>query len=252
MADGTNGSSTGGTLAPDTAVPTALTASDTSSFGFPGRAVQQGSRGTKMYYGPGLVGTNRQILNDPVTGQPITYNPKVDAPAVYSQMSPANRALVLQVLDRKGLHPSSPGKFDGDVSAFQNLLEYAAAGGVTMERALNELQQNVPDYKKSGGGGGGSRITARVTSPDDLKAVAKQVAQNTLGRSFTDAEANQFVTAYQAQEKAYQSTASGVAVQTPSADVAAESFAQQVAPTEANGYKYLGYMNMLFNAIGSK
>jgi hypothetical protein len=247
--DGTTGTSTGGSLAPDTAVPTSITASAVSSFGFPGRAVQQGSRGTKMYYGPGLVGTNRQILTDPNTGQPLTYNPKVDAPAVYSQMSPANRAVVLQVLYQKGLHPSTPGKFDSDVSAFQNLLEYAAAGGITMERALNELQQNVPDYNKSGRGGGG--ITARVTSPEDLKAVAKQVAQNTLGRSFTEVEANQFVTAYQAQEKAYQNTAGGVAVQTPGADVAAESFAQQVAPTEAQGYKYLGYMNKLFDAIGS-
>lgn len=247
--DGTTGTSTGGSLAPDTAVPTSITASAVSSFGFPGRAVQQGSRGTKMYYGPGLVGTNRQILTDPTTGQPLTYNPKVDAPAVYSQMSPANRAVVLQVLYQKGLHPSTPGKFDSDVSAFQNLLEYAAAGGITMERALNELQQNVPDYNKSGRGGGG--ITARVTSPEDLKAVAKQVAQNTLGRSFTDDEANQFVAAYQAQEKAYQNTAGGVAVQTPGADVAAQSFAQQVAPTEAQGYKYLGYMNKLFDAIGS-
>lgn len=247
--DGTTGTSTGGSLAPDTAVPTSITASSVSSFGFPGRAVQQGSRGTKMYYGPGLVGTNRQILTDPTTGQPLTYNPKVDAPAVYSQMSPANRAVVLQVLYQKGLHPSTPGKFDSDVSAFQNLLEYAAAGGITMERALNELQQNVPDYNKSGRGGGG--ITARVTSPEDLKAVAKQVAQNTLGRSFTDDEANQFVTAYQAQEKAYQNTAGGVAVQTPGADIAAQSFAQQVAPTEAQGYKYLGYMNKLFDAIGS-
>jgi hypothetical protein len=247
--DGTTGTSTGGSLAPDTAVPTSITASAVSSFGFPGRAVQQGSRGTKMYYGPGLVGTNRQILTDPNTGQPLTYNPKVDAPAVYSQMSPANRAVVLQVLYQKGLHPSTPGKFDSDVSAFQNLLEYASAGGITMERALNELQQNVADYNKSGRGGGG--VTARVTSPEDLKAVAKQVAQNTLGRSFTEVEANQFVTAYQAQEKAYQNTAGGVAVQTPGADVAAESFAQQVAPTEAQGYKYLGYMNKLFDAIGS-
>jgi hypothetical protein len=247
--DGTTGTSTGGSLAPDTAVPTSITASAVSSFGFPGRAVQQGSRGTKMYYGPGLVGTNRQILTDPNTGQPLTYNPKVDAPAVYSQMSPANRAVVLQVLYQKGLHPSTPGKFDSDVSAFQNLLEYASAGGITMERALNELQQNVPDYNKSGRGGGG--VTARVTSPEDLKAVAKQVAQNTLGRSFTDVEANQFVAAYQSQEKAYQNTAGGVAVQTPGADVAAQSFAQQVAPTEAQGYKYLGYMNKLFDAIGS-
>lgn len=249
--NGTTGSSTGGSLAPDTAVPTALTTSATSSFGFPGRAVQQGSHGSKMYYGPGLVGTNRQILIDPNTGQPSTYNPKVDAPAVYAQMSPANRAVVLQILYQKGLHPSTPGKFDADVSAFQNLLEYASAGGVTMERALNELQQNVPDYNKSSRGGGGG-VTARVTSPEDLKAVAKQVAQNTLGRSFTDAEANQFVAAYQSQEKAYQNTVGGVAVQAPAADVAAESFAKQVAPTEANGYKYLGYMNKLFSAIGSK
>lgn len=81
---------------------------------------------------------------------------------------------------------------------------------------------------------------------------------DTLGRAFTDAEANRFVKAYQAQEIDYQrkeqkSLLSGggdIAVGIPSVDVAAEKFAQESAPTEAQGYQFLGYVNQFFKSIG--
>jgi hypothetical protein len=34
------------------------------------------------------------------------------------------------------------------------------------------------------------------------------------------------------------------------ADIAAQQFSQELAPTEANAYKYLGYVDKFFNSIG--
>jgi len=42
--------------------------------------------------------------------------------------------------------------------------------------------------------------------------------------------------------------AGGVVEEAPSADVFAQQFAQQAAPTEADAYKFLGVMNRIFNA----
>ena len=80
---------------------------------------------------------------------------------------------------------------------------------------------------------------------------AKKVSMDTLGRAFTDAEADKFVKSYQAQEIGFQqNTGNGVSVDIPSVDVAAQEFSQELAPTEANAYKYLGYVDKFFNSIG--
>jgi hypothetical protein len=34
--------------------------------------------------------------------------------------------------------------------------------------------------------------------------------------------------------------------------VFAQQFAQQIAPTEANGYKFLGFMDSIFRSIGGR
>ena len=82
----------------------------------------------------------------------------------------------------------------------------------------------------------------------------KRVAQETIGRGFSDEEAAQAVQAYQQREIQAQQAmyAGGTVTEQPSADVFAQQFAQQVAPTEANGYKFLGYMNQLFQAAGGR
>jgi hypothetical protein len=43
----------------------------------------------------------------------------------------------------------------------------------------------------------------------------------------------------------------GVVEDIPSVDVAAEQFAEQIAPTEANAYKFLGAIDMLRGSIGA-
>jgi hypothetical protein len=121
--------------------------------------------------------------------------------------------------------------------------------GITAERALEEIKRGEP--VKTGGTG---VRRYRVSSPEDLKVVAKRMAQETIGRSFTEDEANQFVAAYQQRELQAQQQyfAGGVSTEAPSADVFAQQFAQQIAPTEANGYKFLGFMDSIFRSIGGR
>ena len=181
---------------------------------------------------------------------------------VYGSLTPSSRQFVFDVLKDKGFYGGGKvGVFDNDINAIQGWLDYSNTIGYTSDRALRTMIKDVPSTTKaSGGGGGGQRYKPRinVSSPDDLKIVAKKVSMDTLGRAFTDAEANKFVKAYQAQEIDYQrkeqkSLLSGggdIAVGIPSVDVAAEKFAQKSAPTEAQGYQFLGYVNQFFNSIG--
>lgn len=234
------------------AVGTAISAmgstQPTQQYPMPPRVVVRGSRGTGVYTGQNLVDENNRLTN--LTAYDVSED---YAKFLYGQMSPAARQKAFTILKQKGFYGGRDvGFYANDVNAIQLWLDYANTLGVTSQRALLEMQKNLPDY--GGGGGGGYRPRFRVSAADDLKVVAKQVAQQTLGRAFTEDEANRFVQAYQQREVEFQQQmmAGGVVQEAPSPDVAAQQFAQQVAPTEANGYKFLGYMNKVFNAIGGQ
>lgn len=177
------------------------------------------------------------------------YDIELESRGIYASMTPARRAEVMDVLKRKGFYGSTdPGIYNNDINAFQRWLDYANTMYFTADRAITEMQRTMPDGM--GGGGGGYAPRYRVSSSEDLKVVFKQVAQNTIGRGFTDEEAARAVQAYQNLELQAQQAmmGGGVVEQAPSADVFAQQFAQQIAPTEANGYKFLGVMNRIFNA----
>ena len=175
---------------------------------------------------------------------------------VYGTLTPSSRQLAFSVLKDKGFYGGGKiGDFSSDINAIQGWLDYSNTVGYTSDRALKHMLSSLPSSKSSTGN---YRPRINVSSPDDLKAVAKKVSIDTLGRAFTDAEADKFVKAYQAQEIDYQKMGQqsrlkgggDIAVGVPSADVAAQKFAQESAPTEAQGYQYLGYVNKFFNAIG--
>jgi len=192
------------------------------------------------YSGPGLVNSFGQVERD-------TPYPDDFAPAVYNGLSPANQDLLMNQLERAGLiEKSQLNDPVAEVTALGRLLSLANANGITYK---NYLGQRLAGKTLVSSGSG---RTYRKSNPDDLKAVARQVAQQTLGRAFTDDEADRFVRAFQAEEIAEQRRASGggTMVQAASADVAAEQFAEQEAPDEASAYKTLGYINKFFNAIG--
>lgn len=192
------------------------------------------------YDGPGLVNSAGQIEEDG------PY--KADfAPFLYNSLSPADQDALMQRLERAGLiEKSQLNDPVAEVTAVGRLITLANANGITYR---NYLGQRLAGKQSVSSGSG---RTYRTSNPDDLKAVARQVAQQTLGRGFTDEEADRFVRAFQADEIAEQRRASGggTMVQAASADVAAEQFAEEQAPDEASAYKTLGYINKFFNAIG--
>jgi hypothetical protein len=200
------------------------------------------------------------LLDSAGNERPVYDTSDEYAKYVYGTLSPSSRQLAFDVLKDKGFYGGGKvGVFDNDINAIQGWLDYSNTIGYTSDRALRTMIKDIPSVTKAGGGGGQKyKPRINVSSPDDLKIVARKVSMDTLGRAFTDAEANKFVKAYQAQEIDYQrkeqkSLLSGggdIAVGIPSADVAAEKFAQESAPTEAQGYQFLGYVNQFFKSIG--
>ena len=202
-----------------------------------------GGGGQGWYRGTNLVGLTNSVEREPydITDEYVRTQ--------YGDIKPEDRAGLFLDLDKYGFLTGDPNNYNNQLNGIANLLDYANTMGFTAARALEERKKGAPI---KAGGGGIRRY--RVSSPDDLKVVAKRVAQETIGRAFTDDEANRFVQAYQQRELTSQQQyfAGGVSAEAPSADVFAQQFAQQVAPTEANGYKFLGYMNQLFQAAGGR
>lgn len=202
-----------------------------------------GGGGQGWYRGTNLVGITGSIERAPydITDEYVRTQ--------YADIRAEDRAGVFLDLDKYGFLTGDPNNYTNQLNGLANLLDYANTMGITAQRALEEIKKGAPVKA-----GGGVARRYRISSPDDLKVVAKRVAQETIGRAFTDEEANQFVSAYQQRELQSQQQyfAGGVSTEAPSADVFAQQFAQQIAPTEANGYKFLGYMNRIFQAAGGR
>lgn len=191
--------------------------------------------------------TNLVGVGDVLTSQG-QYNIELDARGIYASLSPAERAARIDILKRKGFYGSAdPGIYSNDIAAFQRWLDYSNTMYMTADRALTEMQRTMMDVSD---GGGGYAPRYRVSSAADLGVVFKEVAKNTIGRAFTEDEANRAVQAYQQLQIQTQQAMmrGGVVEEAPSADVFAQQFAQQAAPTEADAYKFLGVMNRIFNA----
>lgn len=176
------------------------------------------------------------------------YDIQLEARGIYASMTPAERAEAIDTLKRKGFYGSSDaGIYNNDISAFQRWLDYSNTMYMTANRSLIEMRRTMDDVD---GGGGGYAPRFRVSSADDLRVVFKEVAKSTIGRAFNDDEAARAVQAYQQLQVQQQQAmmGGGIIEEAPSADVFAQQYAQQIAPTEANAYKFLGVMNRIFDA----
>jgi hypothetical protein len=198
---------------------------------------------------PALKYDGPNLLDSAGNEQPIYDTSEEYAKFVYGNLTPSARQLAFTVLKDKGFYGGGEiGDFSSDINAIQGWLDYSNTVGYTTDRSLKQMLFSLPSSKSSGGN---YRPRINVSSPEDLKVVAKKVSMDTLGRAFTEAEADKFVKSYQAQEiGSQQSSGGGVSVDIPSVDVAAQEFSQELAPTEANAYKYLGYVDKFFNSIG--
>lgn len=199
---------------------------------------------------PGLVNSFGRFVT-PQSGE-LYYNLDADPRMMYGSLSPSNRNLLIKKLVSSGfLDPDYVGDYRSEIIALTEAMDFSNSIGLEVGNALQ--QRAAAGGFQRGGRGGGPTQTYRLSSPQDLTRYVKTVAQDTIGRELTDAEASGFIQQYQQQELAYQksSYAGGSAVQPPSAETAAINYVQSVVPKEESAYRYLGYMNMLFDSIGS-
>lgn len=205
------------------------------------RVIKNGQ--TISYRGPGHVDENNVLVDE------RAYEVETEARAYYGSLDPTTRNVLMGDLVRGGfLDKSSIGDYSAELNALMQAFDFANVTYSTVRKAINDRIANMPVGRSSGGA---TRVY-RTTSTEDLTKVAKRVAQDTLGRELTDSEATNFARAYQQQEIQFQKSyyGGGTVMEAPSPEVAAQTFAEQAAPTEAAGYKYLGYINKLFNAVG--
>lgn len=213
-------------------------ASSGADYSPPTRLVVQNGNWS-AYDGDGLVTQDGRVLTTD-NGEPYYYDLERDSEIVFSSLSPTARAYQMEKLFAAGfISESGIGDFTQEINAIRDWLYFSNLQGLEKDNALNARLAGGPLQSRRPSG-----IGRRVTNPEDIKVVANQIAQQTLGRELTDEEANQFIQVRRGQEMA------GGSVQAASLDVAAQGFAQQIAPTEANAYKYLGYMNKLFGSLG--
>lgn len=192
---------------------------------------------------PGLIDLDGTFLTDE-NGQRYIYDAEVDGFNTYYSATDSQRELIADVLRDTGWNIES---IDDYIDGYQYLYAYANAAGVSFNRAVLEYRADAPKKKQGRG------PTYRVTSSEDIKAVAKTAAYKILGRGFTEAEANDFVKAYQQTQISaqQQAAASGVAEAAPDISVAATSFAQKAAPSEAMGIKFANHVAGFANALGA-
>jgi len=191
-----------------------------------------------QYRGPNLVGLSNRIESKPYEITEGTLRDK------YAELAanPTTRAFVQNRLKQKGFYGGSRvGIPDNDLSAIRGWLEYSNTIGVTADRALEEMLKSIPDYDK---GGGGPRY--RVSNPADIRVAVKRAFMDTIGRGPTEQELAAVVPGFQqAQIQGQMGTTAA-----PDVTTFAEGAAQFLAPTEAQGYKFLNSVNRLFNALG--
>jgi len=199
----------------------------------------------KIYNGPGLVTADGKIA-DRGDG-PFYYDIRNEPGIVWSSYSPKDRYLLMEKLVTGGfLSAASIDDYGSQINGISQWLQASNFTGLERNNFLaNQIAGKAP-YKPGGGGPARQYV---VSSPAELKIIAKRVSQETLGRELNDDDIARFVQAYQSQELEAQKS-SGTVSRVPGADVAAQEFSQEAAPTEANAYEYLGYVDKFFNSIG--
>jgi hypothetical protein len=176
-----------------------------------------------------------------VANQPKYFSGDEDAINSYSKETIAQ----LQYnLSKNGLmgRKYTPGIVDNQTrSGFKELLGISNRQGTDWVNALGSVSQ--------AGVSTGTKLPAyQLTNPEDLKAVFRKAAQDSLGRNLQDGDINRLVETYQAQEAQYQkqvSTVGGVVTQAPSAQAFAQSAITKDFGTEVNTRK----LSDIFGAI---
>ena len=203
----------------------------------------------KIYEGPGLVNAKGGI--EKIQGSTYVYDLENEPGRLWASYNPRERIEKMEQLVSAGfLSPAGVDDYSSQLNGIAQWLQASNYLGLEKENTLATLIAGGPSIKRGGTSGTGGTPSYVVSNPDELKLIAKKVSQETLGRELNDEDVDRFVKAYQAQELQAQKS-SGVTTRMAGADVAAQEFAQESAPTEAAAYEYLGYVNKFVDSIGS-
>lgn len=127
------------------------------------------------------------------------------------------------------------GPASGSPVTWTEYLQQAASQG-----RINQAQGGV------GGAGAGTASQVSLTDPAQLTSIAQQAFQESLDRAATPDEISKFVSAFQSQQTAAQ-TSTGASVTAPDATAQAEQFAQGADPAGFQQHNVQAYSNELLN-----
>lgn len=183
----------------------------------------------------------------PVTGGQVRYL-KGDE-FIPAGLPPEEVARLQESLDAAGLYNPKDvypkGWWDGtSVRAYKRLLTHANSSGQDYGRSLSQLgAQAARDRQRGGAARRQSRLDA-LTPPVDLANVADKTAQRLMGRRLNNQEVQQFISSFQALERA------GTTMPSPSAF--AEQEIQQMRPTEVYGKNFVTAFETFSDMLGGE
>lgn len=161
------------------------------------------------YTGPNRVGADNRF--EYVNGVPQQlYDEVRDARRILDSLQPLDRRKILkdvQVALGSSYKPSKFGLTDTDVNAMGYVLRMANSMGRTMDVALGYMIEQGGGFLDREGGGSGRTYT--VTSADDLKPLANELALSIYGRALDPKTMNRIIRAVQQEEIGAQTSASG-------------------------------------------
>lgn len=178
-----------------------------------GGAVKPGHPGqTTLYTGPNrTTADNRfEYINGVVQ---TTYDEVKDAKRILYSLDDFDRRSILgkvKVAVGGSYNPTKGGLEDRDVAAVGVILRQANVMGRTFDVALDYMIQDGGGYLGSTGGGA-KKI--QVTSSDDIKPVANELAIQLLGTTLSPEKMDRLVKFVQQEDVRYQQTSSGMVEQ---------------------------------------
>lgn len=172
--------------------------------GYPGQSV--------LYTGPNRTTADNKFeyINGVVQ---TTYDEVKDAKKILYSLDDIDRRTILnkvKVAVGGSYNPTKGGLEDRDVAAMGVILRQANSMGRTFDVALDYMIQDGGGYLGSTGGGA-KKI--QVTSSDDIKPVANELAIQLLGTTLSPEKMDRLVKFVQQEDVRYQQTSSGMVEQ---------------------------------------
>lgn len=210
---------------------------------YPARMLFNPSTGQFVEFtGPGIIDSTGNPVRDAEGNALLQYDLDSAPTQLYFSMTSLQRQTLLDRIEAKG---GSVGTPDRDIREITKLMAYSNEIGRDYETTLRMLDEILPDIEPQ-------KPRYRVSSSRDLRAVFDEAAKSTIGRGFSEEEMARAINAYQAGERGVQSVESGVVESMASPQVYGMDFARQVAPTEAQAFTYLGFMDRTMKKAASR